>query len=250
MTELGLRPRSATELVDAAFQVFRRDPIPFMAVTAIFYVPFSAIRIAMAVPVTPEAIDWAPLFVASLLGLIVYAAAAGVNILIARDVYLGRPANFGEALRQTMPKLVPLLIASLIASLLTAIGMMLFIVPGLYAFARLFAVQPAVVIEGAGVGGSIERSSALTVGMKLHVLGAMLLALVISMAISLGAGLVSGMFNSRVVLFVVSTAVSVLIYPFFAIVQTLLYYDLRIRKEGFDIEYLAATAPDASAPTG
>ena len=31
--------------------------------------------------------------------------------------------------------------------------------------------------------------------------------------------------------------------PFLGITETLLYYDIRIRKEGFDVEYLAATQP-------
>jgi hypothetical protein len=38
--------------------------------------------------------------------------------------------------------------------------------------------------------------------------------------------------------------------PFFSIAETLLYYDARIRKEAFDIEYLAnADAALTSAPT-
>ena len=40
------------------------------------------------------------------------------------------------------------------------------------------------------------------------------------------------------------------IRPFFSIVETLLYYDVRIRKEAFDIEYMAggdsAAAPSAN----
>ena len=33
----------------------------------------------------------------------------------------------------------------------------------------------------------------------------------------------------------------VLAYPFLYVVTTVLYYDLRVRKEGFDLELLAST---------
>jgi hypothetical protein len=59
------------------------------------------------------------------------------------------------------------------------------------------------------------------------------------------------MIPSRVLLFVISTAISVIVYPFLAIAQTLLYYDVRIRKEGFDIEHLASSGvPLDAAPAG
>ena len=39
---------------------------------------------------------------------------------------------------------------------------------------------------------------------------------------------------------VVTSLLSILIYPFFYVVLTVLYYDLRVRKEGFDLELLAS----------
>jgi hypothetical protein len=44
------------------------------------------------------------------------------------------------------------------------------------------------------------------------------------------------------------TAASMIVYPLYAIAGTLIYYDVRIRKEGFDIEMMAGQAPLAAAP--
>jgi hypothetical protein len=55
------------------------------------------------------------------------------------------------------------------------------------------------------------------------------------------------MSQSKVVVNVVSTAVAIVLYPLFGLVETLLYYDARIRKEGFDVEYLAGVQPNAGA---
>ena len=40
MSDIALRPRSPTELVDAAFQLYRRDPLPFITGLASVYVPW------------------------------------------------------------------------------------------------------------------------------------------------------------------------------------------------------------------
>jgi len=45
-TELTLRSRSATELVDAAFQVFRKAPVHFIVAAAVVYVPWLVIQLA------------------------------------------------------------------------------------------------------------------------------------------------------------------------------------------------------------
>src|SRR5262249_29892201 len=58
MSDLVLRPRSATELIDAAFQVYRRAPVPFMVAMALIYVPWLALRLifSLNVPETPDQI--------------------------------------------------------------------------------------------------------------------------------------------------------------------------------------------------
>ena len=41
------------------------------------------------------------------------------------------------------------------------------------------------------------------------------------------------------VVIVIPLILQVFVYPFVYVVQTVLYYDLRVRKEGFDLEVLA-----------
>jgi hypothetical protein len=116
--------------------------------------------------------------------------------------------------------------------------------------ARFFAIRQAVVLEGAGASEALSRSSKLSAGVKRHVLNTIILVALLTTALSFGAGLVLGLIPSRVVANVALTAVSVAVYPFFGITETLLYYDTRIRKEGFDVEYLAAATPAATEQPG
>ncbi len=82
-------------------------------------------------------------------------------------------------------------------------------------------------------------------GYKGHILKTLLLVGIVTMAISIGVSLLATMIPSTILQLAVSTALSTVIYPIFGITETLLYYDVRIRKEGFDIEYLATGAEQA-----
>lgn len=243
MTDLALRPRSATELVDAAFQVFRRDPMQFIVATAAIYVPWLIIRLVFDVGISTGIPTPRQGAIVGLAGLVVYAVVGGVVTVVASDVYLGAPADAARALRLAATRILPLLGASIVTLAFIVIGAILFLFPALYPLARFFAIRQAVMLEDADAGDALGRSSQLSIGVKGHVLATLLLVLLVTSALSFGAGLLSQMIPSRVVINVLLTAVSVVLYPFFGITETLLYYDIRIRKEGFDVEYLAKANP-------
>jgi hypothetical protein len=247
MNEIALRPRSATEIVDAALQVFRRDPIQFMLATAAVYVPWLVLRLVFDLGVSPTVPTLQQALVTLAAAVVVYALVGGVVSVIASDVYLGAPADAMRGLAVTFARTVPLLVTGVVTMFFTVIGAVLFLLPALYPIARYFAVQQAVVLENATARAALARSSELSLGVKRHVLGTLFLVLLITTAISLGAGLLLGVVESRVVTNVALTAVHVVIYPFFGIAETLLYYDIRIRKEGFDVEYLARSNPPVPA---
>ena len=104
-------------------------------------------------------------------------------------------------------------------------------------------------LEDVGPGRALSRSSALTDGLKLHALGTLALTFVLVLAVNIGAGLLINFIPSRVILNVLSTCLSVVVGPIIGITETVLYYDLRIRREGFDLEYLVGqnTVPPADS---
>jgi hypothetical protein len=243
MNDLALRPRSPTELVDAAFQVFRRDPVQFIVATAAVYVPWLVVRLVLDLGVSTDLPTGRNAMWALLAALIVYAIVGGVVAVVASDVYLGQPADAVRALRVAFTRIVTLLATGIITLFAIFVAALFFLLPALYPLAAFFAVRQAVVLEGGGTIAAIERSSRLSAGVKRHVLNTLLLILLLTGAVSFGIGLLAGLIPSRVLMNVVVTAAHVILYPFFGITETLLYYDIRIRKEGFDVEYLATTTP-------
>lgn len=250
MTDLSLRPRSATELVDAAFQVFRRDPAQFMLAAALVYVPWLLVRLTLEPSIVGGRPEPGRVIIGAAMSVFVYAIASGVITLLAQDVYFDRQPDLPAAFRIVGRTMAPLLFVSLITFVYLIAGAVLLLLPMFYVLARFFAVRQVVVIENAGVNQALSRSSELTVGAKGHVLRTLLLAGALTLAVSFGAGLLMSIIPSVVVAFVVAAVLSVIIYPFLAITETLLYYDMRIRKEGFDVEYLARGGPPADSISG
>lgn len=274
MSELVLRPRSATELVDAAFQVYRRAPLQFMVAVAVVYVPWLVIQLVFNVSITPTNLpDSGQIAWLSLVGILIFAIAGGVTALIARDVYLGRPLDVAANFRALLPRVPTLILASVAAILIVAIGTVvavvpvavvialtggqavafvaagvLFIVSGTYLFARFYAVRQIVVLEDAGVVRALGRASDLSKGLRLHIIGTLFLIGVLTIAVDVGVTLMLGMIPSPVLIRLGSTALAVIVGPLFGITETVLYYDLRIRKEAFDVEYLAAAVEPSVIP--
>ena len=257
MSDLVLRPRSATELLDAAFQVYRRAPMQFMVGVAAVYVPWLVIRLVLDVNITPPtpsnptiSVELNQLIALAAVGMGIFALAGGVTTVLASDVYLDRPVDVAAAFAQVLRRFISLIVSSLAVVVLIAMGAMLFLLPALYVIARFYAVRQAVMLEDAGVGRALARASELSKGFKWHILATLFFVVVLTIAVDVGVSMLLSRLPSRVLVNLISTALAVVIGPLFGITETVLYYDLRIRKEGFDVEYLAAAAaPPPSRPS-
>jgi hypothetical protein len=249
MTELGLRPRSATELVDAAFQLYKREPLQFIVALGIIYVPWMIVSALLGLDSPAELTQLGAAMIAAFGGILVYTLASGVTTVLGADVYFGRQPNIGRAYALVGKRLFPLLVTMLASSLAIGLGFVFLILPALYMIARYFAVVQLVLLEGLGANASLRRTAELSKGHKRHILNTLGLVALVNIAIGIGLNMMTTMIPSIIVRLVLQTIVSTLVYPMFGITATLLYYDVRIRKEGFDIEYLANSFEPAPAAT-
>ena len=138
-----------------------------------------------------------------------------------------------------------------------AIGLIAILVPGVLvagfvAGLALFTVQ-IVVIEGGGYLSAFQRNWQLVKGRFWPTLGFALMLLVFTNAMSLAiAGSVNksldfllyswmpvSSLTQRIILTVIQGAVGLFVQPFAMVCITLLYYDRRVRREGFDLSLLA-----------
>jgi hypothetical protein len=138
------------------------------------------------------------------------------------------------------------------------IWLVAYLIAILYVMASLFVTTSSLVAEAdTGVFKALERSWSLTKGRRGAIIGSMLLVYVlvwvVMVGVSIAVGVGMGMMRSGpesaggamlgvmggIILF--SLAVS----GFYFVLQMVTYYDLRVRKEGLDLELASAAMPPA-----
>jgi len=245
-TPLPLRPRSATEIVDAAFQLYRRDPMSYLLVSALCYAPILVLQLVISGPtpeITPETLNTFRLSTSMIVvGLGYWISLALMSAVIVRlcsEDYFGRRLEPAVAVRDAVRRLPAVMIGFLFRYLLMIIGFLFFIVGLFYVVARYFAVTPCIVLEGRGLFAAFGRSAVLSRGVKMHILFTLLLAFLIFFVIYFAITILAAITGSPVIATVLTVVASIVSYPLFAITEMLLYYDARVRNEGYDIEMMA-----------
>lgn len=138
-----------------------------------------------------------------------------------------------------------------------AVGWILFIPLGFWIGVRLVISVPALLVEGIGPVRALRRSWDLVRGSWWRSFGILLVTLILELVLYLVflgffqaiAAITPGVSDDlRSVLSLVGTTlVSALIGPLAAIVVTLLYFDLRVRTEGYDLDQLAQQTGPATS---
>ena len=251
MASLELRPRSGTELIDASFNFVRAHYAPLLGVVALAQLPIVAG--SLVIPVAPDEMMkfWrahtATTVVFYVLAIGIWAVMGCAFALMTSDIIEGRPPSIpsvlGRAMRRGFGAFTLLIVKYLVIWLWSA----LFLLPGLWAFARYFAAMPALAIENLGPMAAIRRSKELARGVNgrvMAVAGLPLVVYIIFAMIIQQTLLTLGGYS--VFVRALATLSTTLLYPFAVMPGILLYYDLRMRREGLDIQ-LDAARPTAAA---
>jgi hypothetical protein len=249
MAPIALRPRKATEIVDAAIEVYRRNPVHFMLLTTMVHAPWLILQLVLIGNAPPTA-EIATSLLISVGTIISYFLMTAVVVQMASDLYLGRETDAFLAFRRVGWKLPTAFMASFIQGMLIGFGLLLLLVPAVYWSALYFAAIPAIVLERCGLFAGFERSARLSKDLKLHILSTLGLVFIIKFALTIGATVVVQFIPNFAAQRVLSSLISIIVFPISGISDALIYYDTRIRREGFDIEMMAggpAPAP-AAAP--
>lgn len=203
---------------------------------------------------------------AMLLAILLSPLVTGAVLYITMQEFVGRRATAGQALGFALGRLVSLVLTSLLVGLIVALGSMACLAPGIYFAVAYSFIGQVVVLEGLSGGAAMSRSSELISGYWWRVFGVVFLidiggaltqvVVLIGLQVVLPAEQVIPTANgervdfnvtNHVIQTLISQLVSVVFSTFQAVCTTLLYLDLRIRKEGFDLELAAqADAPPAA----
>lgn len=278
----GLRPLGVGEVLDAGIKLYQRSFGALVRAVAIPVIPVELLSILVSSSAgddfgitestdrfgnTTVDIDGGQLWlglsgtlVTLVLTLIAASLASGAACKLVAGTYLGEEPDWRGSLRFARSRLGALIGLSLLVGLLNAVGFLLLVVPGIYLYAAWIVVTPALLLEGKGVWPAMQRSRELVRGRWWPTAGVVLLTTILTSVVigvltfglqipfwsaddsSLGSTLASG---------AASIIASLLVMPFTAAVWIVLYVDLRVRKEGFDLHLLAqgiGAEPPLAAP--
>jgi hypothetical protein len=285
MAALDLRPLSLGELLDRTFSLYRSHFLLFLGISAIPRVFVLLIQLAQtllspatgvfSVPPNPNLPGQFPVFsptgiaYAAVFGFAAVVASVlasmlsqGATVFAVSDLYLGSPTTLSGAFRRVRGELGTIFGVAVLGGLAVIGGLILFIIPGIYLALRLAIGVQAAVLENIGPRSALSRSWALTqdnagrVFLVYFLYGCLLYGAIALFGVPFGVGVVLAKNNPDLVrMFTLLTQVGsfiaeALAIPFATIAMSLFYYDMRVRKEGFDLQVMmnpaGGVAPAAS----
>ncbi|MGB2623092.1 MAG: hypothetical protein WA857_05795 [Candidatus Acidiferrum sp.] len=283
MADVDLRPLSLGEILDRTFSLYRKNFLLFVGITAIPQVLVLAMNMAqtsvMRFPTARRPVPVEQFQVSSvgglaafglawvLIGLIVYMVAylfaQGGTVFAVSELYLGHKITIGAALGRMRGQLLSLFGVILLNGLAIMGATLLLIIPGVYVACRLIACVPAALLEDLGPRSSLERSFSLTkdfagrafVIFFLYFVLAYAATMLFSFPFLVGVGL--SVRNPEAMRMWVELShvgqfiAGVLVGPFLTIATAVFYYDLRVRKEAFDLQLMMnPTGPISTGTPG
>ena len=149
-----------------------------------------------------------------------------------QDVRDGRAdLSLGETVRAATPYLGAVAGASILAGIAITIGLIIFIIPGLYLITIWAVIVPVIVLEQSGVMASFGRSHQLVKGRGWHVFWTLVLTWLILLAVNLVLGLIFAALPHALGRGLSSVISGTIVAPFIALVVTLIYYRLSANAE-------------------
>ena len=276
MATLDLRPLSLGELLDRTFFLYRRNFLLFIGIAAIPYSLFFIINLTNAlVPLFSKsapggapsaglaiAAGVAVIFglVAALAGFVAFLFSTGATVFAVSELYTGRETSIRASLRRVRGNAGTIFGVLFLSGLILVGGFLALIIPGIYLMCRICVATAAALLEDIGPSDSIRRSFELTKGFA----GRASMIYLLSFAMFWGVAMLFQFpfvflmaMNAKqpqlVILWTIFIQVgnfigSVLVAPVSTISFALFYYDLRVRKEAFDLQMMMQAIGGSPAP--
>lgn len=280
-----LRPLGLGELLDRTFFLYRRHFLLFAGILALpnlilltFQLAGVAIHPGRVATFPLTTFIWT--IATAIVGLGVAAAAQGGTVIAVSKAHLGHSASIAESFAGMKGRIIYLallligtwVLIGLIVGIPTLIGfafrgfwIAVFAIPGVIAglfFVLSWALTvPVAVLEDTSFFESLRRSSDLTKGYRGRVFVIYFLFLILFYAVIMAwefpilfivgtavrnhHNVDSMLLWTRIAIPICTFLTSALVGPLMTIGLSLLYYDLRVRKEAFDLQHMMATLDGA-----
>ncbi len=276
-TVVELRPMGIGDILDATFRLYKTSFAPFLVIALVAYLPYALYTLGVGLMYEPPAMQMDPYaqtteadywaageqsatptllfgignFVFLVIVLPLAQAALVYNI---SGVILGERVSAGTAFGRAAGRFLPLFFTQFLAGIVIGFGLLLLIVPGIIFSLWFMLVAPVVVLERTGGTRAMSRSRELMRGNLGKGFMLYLVVAVLGWVVGIGAAVVFDLLPlpHEVFVDVGILLAQALVLPIQTAPVILLYYELRVRKEAFDLQRLAESVgySQESLPVG
>lgn len=225
------------DVFSKALAIYGRRFGPFIVLTVIAQIPLYVAAFMIRIPTSGPASTASAVF--SLLNMVCSSIASGAIIYGVVQELRGRVFSIANSIQIALHRILPIIGVAICTGILTFLGSILLLVPGMIVACMYYVSMPACVAERTGVFESMSRSAFLTKGYRWQVFGMFLLIVVGGLILGAIVGLVFA-FTGRVGLQVASQAMKAVVGSFYGVIVGVFYYQLRVAKEGVDIDKIAS----------
>jgi hypothetical protein len=263
-----LRPLSVGEIIDVAIKIWRRHFSTLARIVFVVVAPLQVLAALVAASVSADepafdtydpdgdpTIDggalagWlAGMFTAQALSALAFLIASAAVLRAVSVAYLGGTPDWRDSLRAATGRLRSIVWLGLLIFLGLALAAVALFIPFIWLGVAWSLAFPVLIAEGARGTKAMGRSFRLVRGRWWPAFGALALAFMFEFFLGIIVGLPLGFLTSDwdsgsaawlIVTTVINVGSSVITTPFMAAVLVLIYFDLRVRKEGFDLQLLS-----------
>lgn len=290
MAAMELRPLRIGEILDAAFKVYRRNALTLWKIITLVVVPVNLIGAVVMLSVLPEdyfdptfgtpgTIDsdevWALVaatVIVALISAITVIAATAACLKVVSDTYMGEKSDARSSLAFAGRRLHSLIwvaflpifyilligVVALFAAFIIGPLVFVFAIPMIWLWIAWSFAPAAFLVEGVKGRRALGRSFELVSRRWWSVFWTIVLSVIITTIAGFGIGLILGIFTGNTTSLttavlgdaVARSITAILTTPFSAAVIGILYFDLRVRKEGLDVQLLAQRIGSSTAAAG
>ena len=269
---LRLRPLGLGEILDDIFRVYRRHFGLLCGIAAVLSLPTFTVALlsrsadqygflltiigsaaspqALAGTAPPEPPNLALVGLLYLVIILAVPFTMGAVTWAAIALLLGQPVSIRSALLAVARRYWALAGVALVFLLVSPTVLCLPVL--VWIFVRWAVAVPAMLAEGIGPIRALERSWTLTRGSWWRLFGTLLIAYLLAYVVQSAIGLFAFPVALLVpfvpavvrgaILLTITTAAQALVLPVVYLAVALLYFDLRVRREAFDLDQLARQA--------
>jgi hypothetical protein len=244
-TEAARPPRYFTldmgEALGNTFRIWMRNLVPFFLMSVLVYSPYVACAYLLTRTDISDLKTKAIVSLLFLLSLVLsqIVLTGAVTFAVIQQLR-GQPAGIGRCLIVGLSRILPVVAVAFLYFLAVMAGFFLLVIPAFIFLCMFYVVVPATVVEDVGPFTAMGRSRDLTRGFKWTIFGIIFVMWILTVLIQLPAPFALTYVGDLDLRFGLQMALQLLFVPLNSVIAAVVYHDLRVGKEGANIEDLAA----------